>query len=127
MTTVALSESNAPASVGVVTPETLVIHDPLTLTCGAVLPSYQLIYETYGRLNDQASNAVLICHALSGDHHAAGYHREDDKTPGWWDHYIGPGKAIDTNVFFVVGVNNIGSCIPPKLPPTTAAHWSIPK
>lgn len=141
MTTVALSESNAPASVGVVTPETLVIHDPLTLTCGAVLPSYQLVYETYGRLNDQASNAVLICHALSGDHHAAGYHHEDDKTPGWWDHYIGPGKAIDTNVFFVVGVNNIGSCrgstgpasinpatqqpYGPDFPMVTCADWVV--
>ncbi len=141
MTTVALSESTTPLSVGVVTPETLVIHDALTLSCGAVLPTYQLVYETYGRLNDQASNAVLICHALSGDHHAAGYHHENDKTPGWWDHYIGPGKAIDTNVFFVVGVNNIGSCrgstgpasmnpatqqpYGPDFPMVTCADWVV--
>lgn len=98
------------ASVGIVTPETLTIHEPLTLSCGAQLDHYQLVYETYGQLNADASNAVLICHALSGDHHAAGYHSAEDKAPGWWDHYIGPGKAIDTRHFFVVGVNNIGSC-----------------
>ncbi len=97
-------------SVGIVVPQTFVINEPLDLVCGATLPNYQLVYETYGALNSDASNAVLICHALSGDHHAAGYHSTTDATPGWWDHYIGPNKAIDTNRFFVVGVNNIGSC-----------------
>lgn len=97
-------------SVGLVTPQTLQVNHPLTLVSGAALPAYQLVYETYGQLNGDASNAILICHALSGDHHAAGYHTPDDKAPGWWDHYIGPGKPIDTNRFFVVGVNNIGSC-----------------
>src|SRR5690606_9077363 len=80
------------------------------LDCGRVLPSYELIYETYGVLNDSHSNAVLICHALSGDHHAAGYHSMDERKPGWWDSAIGPGKAIDTNQFFVVCLNNLGGC-----------------
>ena len=68
------------------------------------------MYETYGQLNAARSNAVLVCHALSGHHHAAGYHREDERKPGWWDACIGPGKAIDTNRFFVVSVNNLGGC-----------------
>lgn len=97
-------------SIGLVTPQSLSIHDPLTLVSGAVLNGYTLVYETYGTLNADASNAILICHALSGDHHVAGYHNSDDKTPGWWNDYVGPNKAIDTNKFFVVGVNNIGSC-----------------
>ncbi len=97
-------------SVGIVTPQTLSVTEAFQLTCGAVLTGYELRYETYGILNADASNAVLICHALSGDHHAAGYHNETDTAPGWWDHYIGPNKSIDTNKFFVVGVNNIGSC-----------------
>ena len=97
-------------SVGLVTPTTLHIDTPITLDCGRSLPSYDLIYETYGELNQDASNAVLICHALSGDHHAAGYHSMDDKKPGWWDSAIGPGKAIDTNHFYVVSMNNLGGC-----------------
>ena len=66
--------------------------------------------ETYGELNQDRSNAILICHALSGDHHAAGFHSESDTKPGWWDHCIGPGKAIDTNLFFIVALNNLGGC-----------------
>ena len=97
-------------SIGLVKTETLHIDAPITLDCGRSLPSYDLVYETYGTLNKQASNAVLICHALSGDHHAAGYHSMDDKKPGWWDSAIGPGKAIDTDKFYVVSVNNLGSC-----------------
>jgi len=97
-------------SVGLVTPVTLHIDSPLKLDCGRSLNSYDLIYETYGELNSDASNAVLICHALSGDHHAAGYHSIDDKKPGWWDSAIGPGKAIDTNHLFVVSLNNLGGC-----------------
>jgi len=97
-------------SVGLVTPITLHIDTPITLECGRVLPSYDLIYETYGELNEKASNAILICHALSGDHHAAGYHSMEDKKPGWWNSAIGPGKAIDTNKFYVVSVNNLGGC-----------------
>jgi homoserine O-acetyltransferase len=97
-------------SVGLVSPQTLHCTTPLALDCGRTLAQYELVYETYGTLNANASNAVLICHALSGDHHAAGYHDLGDKRPGWWDSAIGPGKAIDTNKFFVVCPNNLGGC-----------------
>lgn len=99
-----------PDSVGLVTPQKLHFDTPLPLTCGRTLPEYELVFETYGELNADASNAVLICHALSGHHHAAGYHSMDDRKPGWWDNAIGPGKAIDTNRFFVVSLNNLGGC-----------------
>lgn len=97
-------------SVGLVAPQTLHFKQPLLLACGKTLDEYQLVYETYGQLNATKSNAVLICHALSGHHHAAGYHSLEDKRPGWWDAYIGPGKPIDTNKFFVVALNNLGGC-----------------
>lgn len=97
-------------SVGLVTPQIAEFEQPLELDCGKTLPAYQIIYETYGQLNADGSNAVLICHALSGHHHAAGYHSPEDKKPGWWDACIGPGKAIDTNKFFVVSLNNLGGC-----------------
>ena len=97
-------------SVGLVTPQTLHFAAPLTLESGSVLPKYDLVIETYGTLNANKDNAVLICHALSGNHHAAGYHSMDDRKPGWWDTSIGPGKAIDTNRFFVVCLNNLGGC-----------------
>ena len=103
--------SELPAdSVGLVTPQRHTFTEPLPLACGRALPSYELVYETYGELNASASNAVLICHALSGHHHAAGYHSMDERKPGWWDNCIGPGKAIDTNRFFVVSLNNLGGC-----------------
>lgn len=97
-------------SVGLVTPQTLCVNEPLQLESGRSLPSYELVYETYGTLNADRSNALLVCHALSGDHHAAGYHSEDDKKPGWWDGAIGPGKPMDTSKFFVVSLNNLGGC-----------------
>ncbi|OAI95048.1 MULTISPECIES: homoserine O-succinyltransferase MetX [Pseudomonas] len=97
-------------SVGLVTPQIARFDEPLALACGRSLAAYELIYETYGTLNSTASNAVLICHALSGHHHAAGYHKPDDRKPGWWDSCIGPGKPIDTNRFFVVSLNNLGGC-----------------
>jgi homoserine O-acetyltransferase len=97
------------------------------LQCGAALPQYDLVYETYGTLNADKSNAVLICHALSGTHHVAGKHREDDKYPGWWDNMIGPGKPLDTNRFFVIGVNNLGGCHgstgPASPDPATGKPW----
>ena len=82
---------------------------PIALDCGRSLAGFELVYETYGTLNAAASNGILICHALSGDHHAAGYHEGDSK-PGWWDSCIGPGKPIDTDRFFVVCPNNLGGC-----------------
>ncbi|MGJ7548068.1 homoserine O-succinyltransferase MetX [Pseudomonas alloputida] len=97
-------------SVGLVTPQIARFDEPLALACGRSLNSYELVYETYGALNASASNAVLICHALSGHHHAAGYHAATDRKPGWWDSCIGPGKPIDTNRFFVVSLNNLGGC-----------------
>jgi len=97
-------------SVGIVTPQKFTFEEPLELECGRILPRYELMVETYGELNADKSNAILICHALSGHHHAAGYHHADDKKPGWWDACIGPGKAIDTSKFFVLALNNIGGC-----------------
>lgn len=97
-------------SVGLVTPQVAYFNEPLQLACGRTLDEYSLTYETYGQLNASASNAVLICHALSGTHHAAGFHHPDDRKPGWWDTCIGPGKPIDTNKFFVVSPNNLGGC-----------------
>ena len=98
-----------PNSVGIVTPQKR-SFGALDLQCGVRLPEFELVYETYGELNADRSNAVLICHALSGSHHAAGYHAETDRRPGWWDVCIGPGKPIDTDRFFVVSLNNLGGC-----------------
>ena len=98
------------SSVGIVAPQIAHLIEPLTLKSGQVLSQFNLIYETYGELNTEKSNAVLICHALSGHHHVAGKHREDDKHPGWWDNLIGPGKPLDTNKFFVIALNNLGGC-----------------
>lgn len=113
-------------SVGLVEPSRVFFPEPLALECGRVLEGYELVYETYGQLNAERSNAVLICHALSGHHHAAGYHA-GDKRPGWWDTAIGPGKAIDTNHFFVVALNNIGGCHgstgPASINPATGQPW----
>ncbi len=98
-----------PESLGLVTPFVESFEEPLSLERGGVLPRYDLTVETYGSLNDTRTNAVLVCHALSGDHHAAGFHEGATK-PGWWNDYIGPGKAIDTDLFYVVSLNNIGGC-----------------
>ena len=98
------------SSVGIVAPQIAHFNEPLTLKSGQVLSQFNLIYETYGELNAKKSNAVLVCHALSGHHHVAGKHREDDKHPGWWDNLIGPGKPLDTNKFFVIALNNLGGC-----------------
>lgn len=92
-----------------VSPKHLHVTDPLTTVSGAVLPEYTLIYETYGELNEDKSNAILVCHALSGNHHVAGRYENED-SEGWWSHYIGPGRTIDTNRFFVVCSNNLGGC-----------------
>ena len=122
-----MSIANDSHSVGIVTPRIARFEEPLPLACGRDLPAYELIYETYGELNAQRSNAILVCHALSGHHHAAGYHSADDKRPGWWDECIGPGKPIDTRHFYVVSVNNIGGCHgstgPMSINPETGKHW----
>ncbi|MBA1149456.1 homoserine O-acetyltransferase [Ectothiorhodospiraceae bacterium WFHF3C12] len=97
-------------SVGLVEPQREAFDKPLALDCGRTLDAYELVFETYGTLNAERSNAVLVCHALSGSHHAAGYHDNGDRKPGWWEACIGPGKPIDTNRFFVVCVNNLGGC-----------------
>jgi homoserine O-acetyltransferase len=99
-----------PRSVGAVTAQRAGFLEPLILKAGKTLASYELVYETYGTLNADRSNAVLVCHALSGSHHVAGYYADDPKKVGWWDNLIGPGKPIDTGRFFVIGVNNIGGC-----------------
>ncbi|MDR2876339.1 MAG: homoserine O-acetyltransferase [Methylobacillus sp.] len=115
------------SSVGIVVPQTVHFSEPLPLKSGAVLPEYDLVYETYGALNADKSNAVLVCHALSGTHHLAGRYSADDKYPGWWDNLIGPGKPLDTNRFFVIGVNNLGGCHgstgPKTLNPATGKPW----
>ena len=104
-----MSSSDAPQSQGLVVPQDARFEQALALDCGRTLDGFELRYEAYGELNAGRSNAVLVCHALSGDHHAAGHHGDDSK-PGWWDVCIGPGKAIDTRRFFVVCPNNLGGC-----------------
>src|SRR3954465_11691775 len=99
-----------PHSVGVVAPERAGFLEPLILKAGKTLASYELVYETYGTLNAARSNAVLVCHALSGSHHVAGYYADDPAKVGWWDNLIGPGKPIDTDRYFVIGVNTRGGC-----------------
>ena len=114
-------------SVGIVEARTQHFSEPLTLACGRTLDAYDIVYETYGVLNEAKSNAILICHALSGHHHAAGYHSVDDKKPGWWEACIGPGKPIDTDHFFIVSINNIGGCHgstgPVSINPATGKPW----
>lgn len=116
-----------PGSVGVVSPQFITFDTPLRLTSGQVLPSYELAVETYGVLNAERSNAVLICHALNASHHVAGISASDPNDIGWWDNMVGPGKAVDTDRFFVIGVNNIGSCFgstgPASINPETGQPW----
>src|SRR5258705_2731871 len=95
---------------GAAVPQRAGFLEPLILKAGKTLASYELVYETYGTLNADRSNAILVCHALSGSHHVAGFYADDPSKIGWWDNLIGPGKPIDTERFFVIGVNNIGGC-----------------
>ncbi|BAN21808.1 homoserine O-succinyltransferase MetX [Caballeronia insecticola] len=97
-------------SIGIVTPQTLRFAEPLAMQNGSSLADYELVVETYGELNAARSNAVLVCHALNASHHVAGVYADDPKNVGWWDNMVGPGKPLDTNRFFVIGVNNLGSC-----------------
>ena len=99
------------SSLGIVSPQSMHFATPLPLQSGASIRDYTLMYETYGTLNAARSNAVLVCHALNASHHVAGLYDENDpKSAGWWDNMVGPGKPLDTDRFFVVGVNNLGSC-----------------
>ncbi len=97
-------------SLGIVAPQSMFFSTPLPLQSGAEIADYTLVYETYGTLNADHSNAVLVCHALNASHHVAGSYSEDASTKGWWDNMVGPGKPLDTDKFFVIGVNNLGSC-----------------
>ena len=120
-----------PRSVGLVAPQTLHFAQPLNFRSGATLSGYDLVYETYGTLNAARSNAVLVCHALNASHHVAGYYldarEKDGKVTGWWDNMIGPGKPLDTDRFFVIGVNNLGGCFgstgPASLTPATGKPY----
>jgi homoserine O-acetyltransferase len=114
-------------SVGAVVAQRACFDAPLPLACGRALPAYELAFETYGRLNAERSNAVLVCHALNASHHVAGHYAGDPDNIGWWDNMVGPGKPLDTDRFFVVGVNNLGSCFgstgPASLNPATGKAW----
>jgi homoserine O-acetyltransferase/O-succinyltransferase len=94
----------------IVSPQSMSFSEPLALRSGATIRGYSLAYETYGTLNADRSNAVLICHALNASHHVAGTYAGQDRSEGWWDTMIGPGRPVDTERFFVIGVNNLGSC-----------------
>ena len=101
---------STPRSVGAVAPQTMHFDQPLAFRSGSVLQSYDLMYETYGTLNAEHSNAVLVCHALNASHHVAGFYEGQERSLGWWDNMVGPGKPLDTERFFVIGVNNLGGC-----------------
>src|SRR5271168_1613640 len=97
-------------SIGIVAPQKMHFSEPLLMQNGSSLASFDLMVETYGTLNAAHSNAVLVCHALNASHHVAGVYRDDPGNLGWWDNMVGPGKPVDTDRFFVIGVNNLGSC-----------------
>jgi homoserine O-acetyltransferase len=117
------NSARAQGSVGAVRAATMRFEEPLVFQSGAVLDEYELTYETYGTLNAARSNAVLVPHALNASHHVAGFYADDPDNVGWWDNMIGPGKPLDTDRFFVIGVNNIGGCFgstgPASLDPRT--------
>ena len=114
-------------SVGIVAPQTARFDEPLRLKSGAGIGGYELVFETYGSLNADRSNAVLVCHALNASHHVAGRYAGDPDNVGWWDNMIGPGKPLDTNRFCVIGVNNLGGCFgstgPQSTNPATGRAW----
>jgi homoserine O-acetyltransferase len=114
-------------SVGFVTPQRATFAEALALQSGASLPGFDLVYETYGTLDAERSNAILICHALNASHHVAGTYEGESESEGWWDNMVGPGKPIDTDRFFVIGVNNLGSCFgstgPASINPARGKPW----
>ena len=115
-----------PESVGIVSPSYFTVEETITLASQQTLDGYTIAYETYGTLNENKSNALLICHALSGNHHVAGRHTPNDAKPGWWDNFVGPGKPIDTDKFFVVCSNNLGGCHGSTGPNTVNLKTSLP-
>jgi homoserine O-acetyltransferase len=116
-----------PSSVGAAKTQKAQFNEPLRLRGGAELPAFEIAYETYGHLNEARSNAVLVCHALNASHHVAGFYDDDPQNIGWWDNLVGPGKPLDTNRFFVVGSNYIGSCFgstgPASINPANRKPW----
>ena len=116
-------------SAGIVKPQYVTFRDDFSFESGRVLSSVTCCYETYGKLNIDKSNAILICHALTGSAHAAGFHRADEQKPGWWDSMIGPGKTFDTNKYFVICSNFLGSCFgttgPSSIDPSTGRRYGI--
>jgi homoserine O-acetyltransferase len=108
-----------PSSVGAASAQKAHFGQPIRLRGGAELPAFDIAYETYGELNAARTNAVLVCHALNASHHVAGYYENDKDNVGWWDNLVGPGKPLDTNRFFVVGSNYLGSCFGSTGPATT--------
>jgi homoserine O-acetyltransferase/O-succinyltransferase len=116
-----------PSSVGAATAQKAQFSEPIRLRGGAELPAFEIAYETYGTLNAAKSNAVLVCHALNASHHVAGFYENEPANIGWWDNLVGPGKPLDTNRFFVVGSNYIGSCFgstgPASINPATGKPW----
>jgi homoserine O-acetyltransferase len=114
-------------SVGIVKPEMMQFDEPIELKGGARIDGYQLAYESYGELNAERNNAILVCHALNASHHVAGIYADQVENVGWWDNLIGPGKPVDTDRFFVLGVNNLGGCHgstgPSSVDPRTGNPW----
>ncbi|AOB28651.1 MULTISPECIES: homoserine O-succinyltransferase MetX [Bordetella] len=123
----AAATPSAVGSAGIVAPVFLRFDEPLPLASGQTLDGYELAVETYGTLNAQRTNAVLVCHALNASHHVAGVSADNPKDVGWWDNMVGPGKPVDTNRYFVIGVNNLGSCFgstgPASINPATGRPW----
>ncbi len=123
------SPGDSATSVGLVAPRDFVSREPFACELGGILPGLTLRYETYGELNPARDNAILVCHALSGDHHVAGRHSASEKRPGWWDILVGPGKPLDTNRWCVIGTNSLGGCRgstgPRSLDPATGRPWNL--
>lgn len=126
------NELTVDKSIGIVQTQYCTFAEPpneMTLASGKKLGPITLAYETYGKLNEKKNNAILILHALSGSAHAAGYHAKNDAYPGWWDHYIGPGKAFDTSKYFVICSNVIGGCSgstgPSSVNPQTGKEYAL--
>lgn len=122
-----MDTAGSKSSLGFVQSQQAKFREPLGLKCGRSIADYELAFETYGTLNATRSNAVLVCHALNASHHVAGVYAHDPNNVGWWDNMIGPGKPLDTNRYFVIGVNNLGGCHgstgPLSINPETGRPW----